>query len=57
MAVNSGSATYTSLLNDQNMQPYLQNIANIAPVPFDNALALPAKYLVFIRVKATKLTG
>ena len=57
MEVISGSAAYASLLNDQNVQPYLRKIAKIASVPFDNASALPAKYLVFTRAKATKFTG
>ena len=57
MEVISRSAAYASLLNDQNVQPYERNIAKIAPVPFDNASALPAKYLVFTRAKATKFTG
>ena len=44
MEVIGGSASYASLLKDQNVQPYVRNIAKLAPVPFDNASALPAKY-------------
>ena len=56
MEVIGGSASYASLLKDQNVQPYVRNIAKLAPVPFDNASALPAKYLVFTRARPVTLT-
>ena len=57
MEVISNSASYASLLKDQNVQPYVRNIAKFAPVPFDNVSALPAKYLVFTRAKAVTSTA
>ena len=56
MEVIGGSASYASLLKDQNVQPYVRNIAKLAPVPFDNASALPAKYLVFTRARPVTLS-
>ena len=57
MEVISNSASYASLLKDQNVQPYVRNIAKFAPGPFDNASALPEKYLVFTRAKAVTSTA
>ena len=57
MDVISTSSAYASLINDQKVQPYVRNIAKVADVPFDNAAAVDAKYLVFTRAERLSLSA
>ena len=56
MDVISTSSAYTSLINDQKVQPYVRNIAKVADVSFDNAAAVNFKYLVFTRAERLSLS-